>query len=134
MNEVFGDYIDKFLLVYLDDLLVYSDSEEQHEEHLRLILQRLREHKLKAKLKKCEFGKQKVKYLGHIVGSGELSVDHDKVVAVTEWEPPTDVKGVQQFMGFANYYHLFVRGFTKLAEPISRLLGSKQEFKWGTEQ
>ena len=95
MNDVFGDYVDKFVLVYLDDLLVFSSSASEHEQHLRLVLQRLREHRLQAKLRKCEFGKPKVKYLGHVVGSGELSMDPDKVLAVLEWEPPTDVKQVQ---------------------------------------
>ena len=95
MNDVFGDYIDKFVLVYLDDLLVFSSSAAEHEEHLRLVLQHLCEHHLRAKLRKCGFDKPKVKYLGHIVGSGELSMDPDKVLAVLEWEAPTDVKQVQ---------------------------------------
>ena len=87
-------YIDKSVLVYLDDILVYSDNAEQHEQHLREVLSRLRQHKLQAKLKKCEFGKPCVKYLGHVVGSGELSVDSEKVAAVLDWEPPTNIKGV----------------------------------------
>ena len=95
MNDVFGDYVDKFVLVYLDDLLVFSSSAAEHEQHLQLVLQRLREHHLQAKLRKCEFSKPKVKYLGHIVGSGELSMDPDKVLAVLEWEAPTNVKQVQ---------------------------------------
>ena len=95
MNDVFGDYIDKFVLVYLDNLLVFSSSAAEHEQHLRLVLQRPCKHRLQAKLRKCEFGKPKVKYLGHVVGSGELSMDPDKVLAVLEWEPPTDVKQVQ---------------------------------------
>ena len=92
MNSVMHGFIDKFVLVYLDDVLVYSNNE--HELHLRQVFDRLREHKLQAKLKKCEFGKSHVKYLGHVVGSGELSVDREKVAAVTSWEPPSDIKGV----------------------------------------
>ena len=95
MNDVFGDYVDKFVLVYLDDLLVFSSSTAEHEQYLRLVLQYLREHHLLAKLCKCEFGKPKVRYLGHVVGSGELSMDPDKVSDALEWEPPTDVKQVQ---------------------------------------
>ena len=95
MNSVFHDYPDKFVLTCLDDLLVFSNSKAEHEVHLRQTLQRLREHRLQAKLKKCEFGKRKVKYLGHVVGSGKLSVDSDKVSAVSTWEAPKDVWGVQ---------------------------------------
>ena len=94
MHEVFDGYIDKFVGVYIDDTLVYSDSADDHDTHLRLSFDRIRQHKLKAKLSKCEFGKSRVKYLGHVVGSGELHVDNDKVAAVATWKPPTDVKGV----------------------------------------
>ena len=94
MNNFMGEYIDNFLLVYLDDILVFSTSEHEHEHHLRLVFQKLREHKLQAKLTKCEFGKPCVRYLGHIVGSGEVYVDQDKVSAVANWEATTDIKGV----------------------------------------
>ena len=89
-----GNHVDKFVLIYLNDL-VFSNSAAEHEQHFQLVLQHLREHRLQAKLRKCEFGKPKVKYLGHVVGSGELSMDPDMVLAVLEWEPPTDVKHVQ---------------------------------------
>ena len=94
MNAVMAGYIDDFVLIYLDNILVYSDNADEHEAHLRRVFDRLREHKLQAKLKKCEFGKPYVKYLGHVVGSGELRVDSDKVAAVLDWEPPKDIKGV----------------------------------------
>ena len=87
-----GEYIDDFVLVYLDDILEFSTAEHEHENHLRLVFQRLREHKLEAKLKKCKLGKPRVKYLGHIVGSGEIHMDIDKVAAVTNWEPTMDIK------------------------------------------
>ena len=93
-NDVMGEYIDDFVLVYLDDILVFSTTKYEHEHHLRLVFQKLREHKLQAKLKKCEFGKPRVKYLGHVVGSGEVYMDQDKVAAVANWEAPTDIKGV----------------------------------------
>ena len=89
-----GEYIDDFLLEYLDDILVFNTTEHEHEHHLRLIFKKLREHKLQAKLKKCKSGKPRVKYLGHIVGSGEVHVDQDKVNAVSNWEAPEDIKGV----------------------------------------
>ena len=89
-----GEYIYDFVLVYLDDILVFSTTKHEHEDYLRLIFQCLREHKLQAKLKKCELGKPRVKYLGHIIGSGEVHVDWDKVAAVSNWEVPKDIKGV----------------------------------------
>ena len=87
-------YTDDFILVYLDDILVYSNNADEHKTHLRYVFDRLREHKLQAKLKKCEFGKPYIKYLGHVVGSGELHVDSDKVAAVLNWEPYKDIKGM----------------------------------------
>ena len=87
-------YIDDFILVYLDDILIYSNNAEVHATHLWQVFDQLRKHKLQAKLKKCEFGKPYVNYLGHVVGSGELRVDSDKVAAVLDWEPPKDIKGV----------------------------------------
>ena len=89
-----GEYIDDFVQVYLDDILLFSTTEYEHEHHLRLLFQKLREHKLQAKLKKCEFGKPCVKYLGYIAGSGEVYVDQDKFSAVANWDAPTDIQGV----------------------------------------
>ena len=80
--------------MYLDHVLVYSNNEDEHEAHLCQVFDQLREHKLQAKLKKCEFGKLHMKYMGHVVGSGELSVDREKVAAVSRWEPPSDIKVV----------------------------------------
>ena len=94
MNAVMSGYIDDFVLVYLNDILVYSDNVEEHKAHLWQVFEQLSEHKLQAKLKKCEFGKPYVKHLGNVVGSGELRVDSDKVAAVLDWEPPKDIKSV----------------------------------------
>ena len=128
-----GKYINDFVLIYLDDILVFSTTEHEHENHLRLLFRTVREHKLQAKLKKFEFGKPRVKQLGHIVASGEVHVDKDKVVAITYWEPPKDIKGIQQFLGFATYYNRFIHGFAKVAAPISNLLSNQKEFKWTAE-
>ena len=94
MNSVMDEYIDDFVLVYLDDILVFSTTEHEHENDLRLVFQWLRQHKLQAKLKKCEFGKPRVNYLGHTVDSGEVQVDKDKVSAVANWEAPKDIKRI----------------------------------------
>ena len=94
MNSIMGEYIDNFVLLYSDDKLVFSTSEHEHEYHLRLVFQKFREHKLQTKLKKYEFSKPHVKYLGHIVGSGELHVDKEKVAAVANWEATEDIKRV----------------------------------------
>ena len=93
----------------------------------------LREHKLQAKLKKCEFAKPRVKYFGHVVGSREVHVDKDKVAAVANWEPSRDINGIQQFLDFANYYNRFIPDFAKMATPISNLLFNQKEFKRATE-
>ena len=94
MNNVLGEYTDKFALVYLDDILVYSRTADEHEAHLCYMFNRLHEHKLKAKHSKCEFAHSHVKYLGHVVGSGELPLEPDKVSAVADWAAPHDIKGV----------------------------------------
>ena len=94
MNNVLGKYIDKFALVYLDDILVYSRTVDEHKAHHCLVFNQLCEHKLKAKHSKCEFACSLVKYLGHVVGSGELHVDADKVLAVADWVAPCDIKGI----------------------------------------
>ena len=93
-NDIMGEYLDYFVLVYLDDILVFSTTKYEHEHHLRLVFQKLKEHKLQAKLKKCKFGKPHVKYLGYVVGSGEVHVDQEKIAAVANWEVPTDIKRV----------------------------------------
>ena len=94
ISNIMGEYIDNFVLVYLDGILVFSTTEHEHEHHLRLVFQELREHKLQSKLKKCEFGRPYVKYLGYIVGSGEVYMDQDKVAAVANWEASSGIKGV----------------------------------------
>ena len=93
MNDIMGEYIDDFLLVYLDDILVFSTTQHEHKLHLRLVFQKLREHKLQAKLKKCEFRKPRVNYLGRVLGSGKVHVDQDKVTTVANWKVPIGIKG-----------------------------------------
>jgi hypothetical protein len=104
MNKVFMEYLDKFVVVFIDDILVYSISEEEHEEHLRLALQKLQEHRLYAKLSKCEFWMKQVSFLGHVISKGGISVDPSKVQDVLSWNAPTSVGNIRSFLGLARYY------------------------------
>jgi hypothetical protein len=104
MNNVFMDYLDKFVVVFIDDILIYSQSEEEHADHLRMVLQRLREHQLYAKLRKCEFWINEVPFLGHIINKEGLAVDPKKVVDILHWKAPTDARGIKSFIGMAGYY------------------------------
>jgi hypothetical protein len=99
MNKVFMDYLYKFVVVFIDDILIYSKNEEEHEEHLRLVLQKLREHQLYAKFSKCDFWLKEVSLLGHIITDGGISVDLGTVDDVLRWEPPRTVKEIRSFLG-----------------------------------
>jgi hypothetical protein len=108
MNRVFQDFLDQFVVVFIDDILIYSKSLEEHEDHLRRVLQRLREKRLYAKFSKCEFWLDKVIFLGHVVSKDGISVDPKKVEAVVNWERPTNVHEIRSFLGLAGYYRRFV--------------------------
>ena len=104
MNGIFKNYLDKFIIVFLDDVLTYSKSEEEHEHHLRLVLQVLREHQLYAKLSKCYFYQNQIHYLGHIVLEQDIEIDPKKIEANRGWPTPINVLEVRYFMGLASYY------------------------------
>jgi hypothetical protein len=129
MNSVFMDYLDKFVVVFIDDILIYSQNEQEHEEHLRKVLQRLRDCQLYAKLSKCEFWISEVIFLGHIINQEGLVVDPKKVKAILDWKAPKDVRGIKSFIGMADYYRRFIKGFSKIARPMTTLLAKKVEFK-----
>ncbi|MCO6516861.1 MAG: reverse transcriptase family protein, partial [Snodgrassella sp.] len=130
MNRVFRDYLDKFVIVFIDDILVYSQSESQHEQHLRLVLQRLREHRLYAKFSKCEFWLPQVTFLGHIVSKDGILVDPSKIEAVRNWPRPGNVPEVRSFLGLAGYYRRFVEGFSRIVVPLTELTKKKTKFVW----
>jgi hypothetical protein len=130
MNSVFMDYLDKFIVVFIDDILVYSLNEQEHEEHLRKVLKRLRDCQLYAKLSKCEFWISEVLFLSHIINRDKLDVDLKKVAAILDWKAPKDVKGIKSFIGMADYYRRFIEGFSKIARLMTVLLAKKVEFKW----
>ena len=130
MNSVFMEYLDKFVVVFIDDILVYSKSEEEHEEHFRLVLQKLRENQLYAKFSKCEFWLSKVSFLGHMITEGGIAVDPSKVKDVLEWEPPTSISKIRSFLGLAGYYRRFIEGFSRIVKHLTSLLEKGKEFKW----
>jgi hypothetical protein len=130
MNKVFMEYLDKFVMVFIDDILVYSRSKEEHEEHLCLALQKLRENRLYAKLIKCEFWMKQVAFLGHVISKGGISVDPSKVQDVLSWNVSTSVGDIQTFLGLAGYYRRFIEGFSKISKPITELLKKDKKFEW----
>jgi hypothetical protein len=130
MNKVFMEYLDKFVMVFIDDMLVYSRSEEEHEEHLRLVLQKLQDHRLYAKLSKYEFWLKQVAFLGHIISKGGIYVDPSKVQDVLSWNAPMSVSDIQSFLGLAGYYRRFIEGFSKISKPMTELLEKDKKFKW----
>ncbi|GAU45527.1 hypothetical protein TSUD_400740 [Trifolium subterraneum] len=130
MNRIFHSFLDKFVVVFIDDILVYSKSEEEHKEHLRIVLQVLKEKKLYAKLSECEFWLKEVSFLGHVISSGGIAVDPAKVDAVMRWGTPESVSEIRSFLGLAGYYRRFIEGFSKMALPLTLLTRKDQAFVW----
>jgi hypothetical protein len=122
MNAMLGPFLGKFALVYLDDILIFSTTPEQHEQYLRQVFALLRAHQFYCKLSKCDFNKSQVKYLGHIVGAAGVMVDPAKTAVVAAWPTPTCAQDIRQFLGMANYFRRFVQGFASLAAPLTALL------------
>jgi hypothetical protein len=130
MNKVFVEYLDRFVMVFINDILVYSRTEEEHEDHLRLVLQKLREHKLYAKLRKCEFWMKQVAFLGHVISKGGISVDPRKVQDVLNWNASMSVGDIRRFHGLGGYYQMFIEGFLKISKPMIVLLKKDMKFEW----
>ena len=134
MNEIMRPYLDDFVIVFLDDILIYSKNEKEHEQHVRTVLETLRKHKLYAKLSKCAFFQQSVTFLGHRISAAGVHVDDEKVKAVREWPTPTNVKAIRSFLGLCGYYRKFVKGFSATALPLTELTKSENRFTWGKKQ
>ena len=130
MNMVFSPYLDKFVIVFIDDILVYSGGPEEHAEHLRTVLQILRERQLYAKFSKCQFWLDKVDFLGHVISAEGISVDPQKIEAIVNWKPPKNVPEVRSFLGLAGYYRKFVEGFSKIAAPLTKLTRKDIKYDW----
>lgn len=134
MNDVFFEYLNRFVQCYLDDILIYSKSLKEHHKHIALVLDRLREAGLQADIRKCEFHVKRTKFLGLILTTEGLEMDPEKVKAVKDWTAPTHLKAVQGFIGFCNFYRRFINEFSKLAKPLTALTKKDAPFVWGPEQ
>ena len=130
MNMIFQPYLDQYVIVFIDDILIYSGSKEDHEEHLRVVLQILRKNQLYAKFSKCQFWLDSVTFLGHVISAEGVSVDPQKIEAIVNWKPPTNVTEIRSFLGLAGYYRKFVEGFSKLATPLTKLTRKEKKFVW----
>ncbi|XP_070040665.1 uncharacterized protein [Nicotiana tomentosiformis] len=130
MNSLFRPFLDLFVIVFIDDILVYSRSEDEHADHLRAVLQTLRDRKLYAKFSKCEFWLKSVAFLGHIVSDEGIKVDTQKIEAVKYWPRPTTPTEVRSFLGLAGYYRRFVEGFSSLSAPLTKLTQKETKFQW----
>ena len=127
------EFLDKFVVVFIDDILAYSKNEEEHEGHLCQILEKLREHKLYAKFIKCEFWLNTMGFLGHVVSADGIAVDPAKVSAVTESESPKSAKDIRSYLGLAGYYRRFIENFSNIAKPMTELIKKKNKFSWTEE-
>ncbi|WVZ52955.1 hypothetical protein U9M48_003953 [Paspalum notatum var. saurae] len=130
MNLVFMNELDKFVVVFIDDILVYSKYEQEHEEHLQIVLSRLREHKLYAKFSKCAFWLKEVAFLGHILSAKGVIVDPSKVEDVLKWKQPQTVTEIQSFLGLAGYYRRFIKDFSRISKPMTALTQKNAKFAW----
>lgn len=132
MNEVFMDYMRKFVLVFFDDILIYSDSLDSHLQHLRIVFETLKQHKLFVKKSKCSFGQARLEYFGHVVSSEGVSADKSKIDSMLSWPQPTTVKGLRGFLGLTGYYRKFGKGYGVISKPLTNLL-NKDSFAWNEE-
>ncbi|GJU66669.1 putative reverse transcriptase domain-containing protein [Tanacetum coccineum] len=134
IDDLFDQLQDKFVIVFIDDILIYSKTKEDHEVHLRLVLELLRMEKLYAKFSKCEFWLQEVHLLGHVVNHSGIHVDPGKIEAVNNWKAPTTSSEIRSFLGLAGYYRRFIINFSKIAKPLTSLTQKNQKYVWGVEQ
>ncbi|KAL5548007.1 hypothetical protein UlMin_003238 [Ulmus minor] len=129
MNEVFKDFLHKFFLVFFDDILIYSQSLHKHTEHLRLVFNILKTNQLRIKLEKCQFGRQEVQYLGHVISQHGVTVDPTKIEAMLTWPKPKTLKAMRGFLGLTGYYRKFIQHYGKIASPLTKML-QKNSFEW----
>ena len=133
MNTVFPKFLRKFVLVFFDDILIYSKSLAEHKQHLSLVFQTLRNHELKAKLSKCTFGQYKVDYLGHVISGQGVATDPSKIAAIANWPIPDTIKKLRSLLGFTGYYRRYIADYALICQPLYQAL-KKDGFHWGKEQ
>jgi len=130
LMDIFKLYLDQFAVVFIDDILIYSRTLEEHTYHLRILLEVLRKNELYAKLKKCKFCLDQVSFLGRIVSNEKVSMDPQKIEAIMKWPRPKNPMEVRSFLGLAGYYHRFVQNFSKIATPLTNLTGKVTKYEW----
>jgi hypothetical protein len=128
MNKVFMEYLDKFVVVFIDEILIFSKTEEEHKKHLRMVLEKLRSNQLYGKFSKCEFWLTEVAFLEHVISTGGIAVDPSKVKDVLNWMPPMNASEIHSFLGLAGYYRRFIKDFSKITKPMTRLLEKNKDF------
>jgi hypothetical protein len=129
MNKIFMEYLDKFIIVFIDGILVYSKSKEEQEEHFYLVLQKLQDHRLYAKLSKWEFWLKQVAFLGHVISKGGIFVDPSKIQDVLSWNAPASDDDIRSLLGLVGCYRKFIEGFSKITKPMTELLGKDKKFQ-----
>ncbi|GJV96671.1 putative reverse transcriptase domain-containing protein [Tanacetum coccineum] len=134
MNRVCRLYLDKFVIVFIDDILIYSKTQEEHVENLRLVLELLKKEKLYAKFSKCEFWLREVQFLGHVINGNGIHVDPSKIKAVKNWKASRTPTEVRSFLELAGYYYRFIENFSKIAKSLTILTQKSKTFDWGEEQ
>ncbi|GJU64111.1 putative reverse transcriptase domain-containing protein [Tanacetum coccineum] len=134
MNRVCKPYLDKFVIIFIDDILIYSKEKKEHEEHLKAILELLKKEKLYAKFSKCEFWIPKVQFLGHVIDSRGIHVDPAKIESFKDWASPKTPTEIRQFLGLAGYYRRFIEGFSKIAKSMMKLTQKGIKFDWGEKE
>jgi len=130
MNDILRNLVDRFLVVYLDDILIYSENEEEHKKHVQEVLTRLRKHELHAKPEKCFFHVYEVEFLGFIVTPQGVKMDKAKIETILNWPQPKNLKDVQSFLGFANFYRRFIKVYSEIVLPLTGLTKKNIKFQW----
>ncbi|GJU87763.1 putative reverse transcriptase domain-containing protein [Tanacetum coccineum] len=133
MNRVCKPYLDKFVILFINDIMIYSRNKQEHKEHLKLILELLKKEELYAKISKCEFWIPKVQFLGHVIDSKSIHVDPAKIESIKDWTSPKSPTEIRQFLGLAGYYRKFIEGFSKIAKPMTKLTQKKaNDYDWNS--
>ena len=134
INDVLRPFLDRFASAYLDDIIIYSDTYEEHQEHVRQALEKLKENGLHLKPEKCEFFRKEIKYLGLIIGRDGIKMDPEKIRTIRDWETPGKLRDVRSFIGFANFYRRFIWGYSDIVRPLTELTKKGVKWKWDPPQ